>query len=327
LVNLNIFFITAFVKIFNTIYILEMFIAYHPTYNHPVPEGHKFPMQKYDDVYHHLLQNPSFKDTTFIRPDLCDKSTLALAHDHQYIDNILSLNIERKEERRIGFILDEAIVIRERHIMQGTLELSLLALEHNSCGINIAGGTHHAFSNKGEGFCIFNDLAISASYLLQKGLCHNILIIDCDVHQGNGTAEIFNAHPQVFTFSMHGKNNYPFEKETSDLDIELNDGTEDHEYLKYLEQSLDFILNIFEPDFIFYQCGVDILHTDKMGKLKVTPQGCLERDKIVFNLAKKLNVPIVCALGGGYSKDLSVITQQHLHTFELAHALFNNKYA
>lgn len=301
-----------------------MHIAYHPSYNHPVPAHHRFPMKKYDDVYLSIINSPLKKSCTFLTPNLCEWETIQLVHEKDYIKHLMDKTLDKSSIRRIGFELDERIIERERYIMDGTLQVSLMALEHHPVGFNIAGGTHHAFSNRGEGFCIFNDFAISAAYILKHKLCENILIIDCDVHQGNGTAEIFQNNPHVFTFSMHGKNNFPFEKENSDLDIELEDGIHDEEYLHYLHQSLDFIDRIFHPDIIFYQCGVDILHTDKMGKLNISTNGCAMRDEIVFQYAHSKGLPIVCALGGGYSSKLEDIVSQHIQTFLIADKLYSS---
>lgn len=301
-----------------------MYIAFHESYAHPVPEGHRFPMKKYTEVFKELASLDKVNYNRLISPELCDWDTIKLVHEDDYIRSLKNKSLSRSDARRIGFNLDEEIIIRERHIMQGTVELALRAINEGAWGFNIAGGTHHAFSNKGEGFCIFNDFAIAAQVLLKEGHCNKILIIDGDVHQGNGTAEIFRENDQVFTFSMHGKNNFPFIKEMSDLDIELDDGTQDDEYLELLNQSLDFIQKVFHPDIIFYQCGVDILSSDKMGKLMITSEGCLKRDELVFNYAKSLNTPVVCALGGGYSEDLSIIVNQHLKTFEIAEQIANH---
>lgn len=301
-----------------------MYIAYHPYYNHPVPEGHRFPMQKYDDIYNSLTRLIPEGSLHIITPGLCDYSILGYVHTADYLEALEKLSLDTSHIRRIGFSLDQRIVDRERYIMQGTLEVTIKALEQRALGINIAGGTHHAFADRGEGFCILNDLAIAAAYLLAQKLCSKILIIDCDVHQGNGTAHIFQDNPHVFTFSIHGKNNFPFVKEHSDLDIELADGTGDEAYLEMLEQSLTNISHRFNPDFIFYQCGVDILATDKMGKLKVTPNGCRERDKMVFEFARKQGTPMVCTSGGGYSHQLSDVVDAHINTFMTGFHIFGN---
>jgi acetoin utilization deacetylase AcuC-like enzyme len=184
--------------------------------------------------------------------------------------------------------------------------------------LNIAGGTHHAYKDRGEGFCLLNDQAIAANWLLnERGISH-ILIVDLDVHQGNGTASIFSDESRVFTFSMHGKNNYPLKKERSDLDVELEDGTNDHTYLYLLQSSLDSVLDRFQPDFIFYQCGVDVIQTDKLGKLGLTLNGCKQRDRLVFETVRQLNVPVVCSMGGGYSPDIKDIIEAHANTFREA---------
>lgn len=300
-----------------------MYVSYHPSFNHPVPEHHRFPMQKYDDVFQSIMYSDIRSHISVLTPELCPIDIIELAHDRKYIDSLLHRELDAAHIRRIGFQLDDLIIERERYIMDGTLQVSIKAAQESSYGFNIAGGTHHAFSDRGEGFCIFNDFAISAAYLIEKRLSEKVLIIDCDVHQGNGTAQIFRHQPHVFTFSMHGKNNFPFVKENSDLDIELEDGSDDDKYLSYLQQSLDFIDKIFHADFIFYQCGVDILSTDKMGKLKVSSQGCQKRDEIVYQYARSKKIPIVSALGGGYSTSLEDIVSQHVKTIHTAHQILH----
>jgi acetoin utilization deacetylase AcuC-like enzyme len=188
--------------------------------------------------------------------------------------------------------------------------------------MNVAGGTHHAFKDRGEGFCLLNDFAVAANYLLHHKLAGKILVIDLDVHQGNGTASIFKDDPRVFTFSMHGKNNYPFHKEKSDLDIELPDGITDTEYLDLLDNSLRKILQQFDPSFVFYLSGVDVLETDKFGKLKLSLEGCKQRDAFVFNFLKQRNIPCVVAMGGGYSPQIKTIIEAHCNTFRLAKDIY-----
>jgi len=188
--------------------------------------------------------------------------------------------------------------------------------------MNIAGGTHHAFSNRGEAFCMLNDQAIGARYLQSEKLAGQILIIDLDVHQGNGTAEIFKDDPSVFTFSMHGANNYPFIKESSDLDIALKKGTTDQEYLSVLKDTLAGILKEFKPDFIFYLCGVDILETDKLGTLSLSLGGCRKRDELVLENCHQYQIPVQCSMGGGYSPDLKKIVEAHANTFRIAQKFY-----
>jgi acetoin utilization deacetylase AcuC-like enzyme len=188
--------------------------------------------------------------------------------------------------------------------------------------MNVAGGTHHAYSNKGEGFCLLNDVAVAANYLLIQKLAHKILVIDLDVHQGNGTAEIFQHENRVFTFSMHGKENYPLHKEKSDLDIELSTYTQDELYLSLLYETLPKLIQSQKPDFLFYVSGVDILATDKLGKLSVSKEGCYRRDEFVFEQAQKNNLPIVVAMGGGYSPKITDIVEAHCNTFRLAEKMY-----
>ena len=193
----------------------------------------------------------------------------------------------------------------------------------NKAALNIAGGTHHAFAERGEGFCLLNDLAIAANYLLKNQLCRKILIIDLDVHQGNGTAKLMENESRVFTFSMHGATNYPFHKEQSDLDIGLQDGTTSETYLSILAESLPNLIAEVKPDFAFYLAGVDILSTDKFGKLKVSIEACKQRDAFVFNQLKKNGIPVTVTLGGGYSPDIKTIVEAHCNTFRLAIDLFD----
>jgi acetoin utilization deacetylase AcuC-like enzyme len=212
--------------------------------------------------------------------------------------------------------------MRELIITQGTIECCHHAMR-DGVALNVAGGTHHAYRDRGEGFCLLNDMAIASNYLLSKNLTERILIIDLDVHQGNGTARIFEDIDEVFTFSMHGAHNYPFHKETSNLDIPLPDGIMDNEYLALLKENLDRILGDFKPDFAFYLSGVDILSTDKFGKLKITPQGCRERDEIVFRKLSGRTIPCTVAMGGGYSPDIRHIVDAHCNTYRCARNIYN----
>lgn len=279
-------------------------------------------MEKYELIPQQLLYEGCISEQNIFEPSKqAEADDILRVHCPIYFEKLLNLNLNRQEERKTGFPLSKELVERERWIMQGTIEASLFALE-NGISLNIAGGTHHAFTNRGEGFCLLNDQAIAATYLLNKGLAKNILIIDLDVHQGNGTAEIFKDNPAVFTFSMHGKNNYPLQKEVSDIDIELEDGIKDHDYLSILEKNLKQLKAIYKPDFIFYQCGVDILATDKLGKLAVTIDGCKTRDSLVFEFAEVGKIPIVCSMGGGYSPKINDIINAHANTFRLAQTMF-----
>ncbi|MBW7867038.1 MAG: histone deacetylase [Brumimicrobium sp.] len=296
-------------------------IAFHNAFIQPLPEGHRFPMIKYELLPQQLLLEGTIEQDNLFQPGLIARKDVLAVHQEQYFDNLLQLKITPKEQRISGFPHDEKLIIREQLIMEGTRKCAEYALQYG-ISMNIAGGTHHAYTDHGEGFCLLNDQAIAIQWLLNQQLAKNVLVIDLDVHQGNGTAEIFQNTPEVFTFSMHGKNNYPLKKEVSDLDIPLVDGIKDKDYLYTLEKLLDQILTHFSPDFIFFQSGVDILETDKLGRLAVTQDGCKQRDHIVLNLAKELNVPIVVSMGGGYSKEIKHIVEAHANTYRLAQEIY-----
>lgn len=296
-------------------------IAWHPEYAHPLPDGHRFPMEKYELLPEQMLHEGSVTESSFFAPELLDEASIIKTHDPDYWQKLRELNLSRKEERRTGFPLSEALVTRERRIMRGTIECALHAM-NDGVSLNIAGGTHHAYTDRGEGFCLLNDIALGARYLLDHRLASKVLVVDLDVHQGNGTAEIFAGDDQVFTFSMHGDKNYPMHKEQSDLDIPLADGTDDEHYLSILRETLPRLLDLTEPDFVFFQTGVDVLESDKLGRLALTVQGCRERDRIVFERCKKNEVPVACAMGGGYSKDIRIIVEAHANTFRLAQEIY-----
>ena len=298
-----------------------MKIAFHPIYKHPLPEGHRFPMLKYELLPKQLLHEGTAEITDFFEPEICDLKPILAVHDAKYIADLLSLKIDSRAARKIGFPLSGALVERELRIAQGTITGCALALQ-NGISFNIAGGTHHAFSNRGEAFCMLNDQAIGAQYLLDNNLCHKIIIVDLDVHQGNGTAEIFSNNSNVFTFSMHGKTNYPFKKEISDLDIALENNTTDEEYLGLLNEVLPKLIDKQKPDFIFYLAGVDILATDKLGKLACTLQGCKKRDEIVLSLCHKLKIPVQVSMGGGYSPEIKTIIEAHANTYRVARGIY-----
>lgn len=296
-------------------------IAYHPVYKHKLPPGHRFPMEKYELLPQQLLHEGTWDRENFFEPGIPKDEDILAAHDPDYFFQLKNLQIDKRAERRTGFPLSEELVQRELIIADGTMKCCHYSLE-NGISFNIAGGTHHAYTNRGEAFCLLNDQAIAARYLQRNGLAKKILIIDVDVHQGNGTAEIFENDPTVFTFSMHGKNNYPFKKEKSDLDIELADGTGDEEYLKILKETLPKLIRDQNPDFIFYLSGVDILKTDKLGKLSCTLPGCKERDRFVLETCKELHIPVQCSMGGGYSPEIKTIIEAHANIYRLAKKIF-----
>ena len=234
---------------------------------------------------------------------------------------MLNLRLSQKAARKIGFPLSEALIEREMMIADGTMKASEFAVQHG-ISMNIAGGTHHAFSNRGEAFCLLNDQAIGAKYLQNNHLATKILIVDLDVHQGNGTAEIFQNDETVFTFSMHGKSNYPFQKENSDLDIALENNTNDARYLEILKDILPQLIHQEKPDFIYYLCGVDVIESDKLGKLSLTIEGCKERDRFVLQTCFDQKIPVMCSMGGGYSPDIKTIVEAHANTFRLAQEIY-----
>jgi acetoin utilization deacetylase AcuC-like enzyme len=296
-------------------------IAYHPIYKLELPEGHRFPMEKYDLLPQQLIYEGTCIEENFFEPEIPNNKHFFTVHDPEYFFDLLNITLSQKAARKIDFPLSEVLIAREMIIADGTMKASEFALK-NGIAMNIAGGTHHAFSNRGEAFCMLNDQAIGAKYLQQKGLADKILIVDLDVHQGNGTAEIFQKDNSVFTFSMHGKSNYPFVKEKSDLDIDLENGAKDNEYLSILKETLPKLINQEKPDFIYYLCGVDVIETDELGKLALTIEGCKERDRFVLQTCFDLKIPVMCSMGGGYSKDVNVIVHAHANTFRLAQEIY-----
>ena len=296
-------------------------IAYHPIYKHPLPDGHRFPMLKYDLLPQQLLLEGTAIESDFFEPQKAALNDVLAVHSQDYVSKLINLQLDAKAVRKIGFPLSEVLIKRELIIAQGTISGCKKALE-TKIAFNIAGGTHHAFSNNGEAFCLLNDQAIAAQYLLNNKLASKILIVDLDVHQGNGTAEIFSDNNKVFTFSMHGKNNYPFKKEISDLDIALDDSTKDHEYLSILMETLPKLIATQKPDFIFYLAGVDILASDKLGKLSCTIEGCKKRDAFVLSMCKELEIPVQVSMGGGYSPEIKTIIEAHSNTFRVAKNIY-----
>ena len=296
-------------------------IAFDPIYTHPLPESHRFPMMKYELIPAQLLHEGVITEDMLFRPEMVAESIILDTHESAYWMQLRDLTLPAKEQRRIGFPLTDLLVERERRIAQGSIDCAVHALKHG-VAFNVAGGTHHAGTNWGEGFCLLNDQAIAANYLLNNYLASLILIIDLDVHQGNGTSQIFENEPRVFTFSMHGANNFPYRKERSDLDIALPDDTGDDEYLCLLKETLPEVISQHQPDFIFYLSGVDVLQTDKLGKLALTPQACKLRDEFVFKTALANGIPVQVSMGGGYSPNIKDIVDAHCATFKVANNLY-----
>lgn len=292
-------------------------VAYHPSYTHPLPENHRFPMAKYELLHQQLLREGVLEEGDFFEPEEMDEALILKTHCETYWQKLKNLQLSRLEERRSGFPVTKSLIERERRIAQGTAQSAQMALE-TGLGFNIAGGTHHAGSNWAEGFCLLNDQAIAANYLLADKGVQKILIIDLDVHQGNGTAQIFENEPRVYTLSVHGKNNFPFVKERSSLDIGVRDGLDDSGYLDILHKVLPGVVERSKPHFVFYLSGVDVLATDKMGKLRLTLDGCRQRDEMVYDLCRQKGLPVQTSMGGGYSRFLHEIVNAHCNTFKSA---------
>ena len=272
-------------------------------------------MLKYELIPDQLLYEGLVSKEQFFSPKKIKENWVEKVHDRKYIQNLNSLTLTKSEIRKTGFPLTKELVEREYMITEGSRKCVDYAIEFGAAA-NIAGGTHHAFRDRGEGFCLFNDVAVASYYAIEKFQMNQILVIDLDVHQGNGTASIFREENRVYTFSMHGKKNYPFKKEISDLDVELDDGVKDGEYLKTLEHTIKKLDSTLKPNLIFYISGVDILSTDKLGRLKVSREGCKKRDEMIYEFAQKKNIPIVTSMGGGYSEKIYDIVEAHCNTYK-----------
>ncbi len=296
-------------------------IAFNKNYVHPLDENHRFPMIKYELIPEQLIRENTCSIDNFFEPGIISDELVLDTHEDQYFHRFKNIKLSKKEIREIGFPLSKGLVERELTIAQGTIECTKYSIEHG-ISMNIAGGTHHAFYDRGEAFCMLNDQAIAANYLIKKKLAERIMIIDLDVHQGNGTASIFKSNPEVFTISFHGKKNYPFRKEKSDVDIEFEDNTDDELYLKKLKKHIPTLIENFKPDFVFYLSGVDVLNNDKLGRLALSIDGCKERDKFILELCKANSIPTQVSMGGGYSELLRNIIEAHSNTFRLAQEIY-----
>ncbi len=297
-------------------------IAYDPIYAHPLPDNHRFPMLKYELIPGQLLHEGVITEANLFSPAPLSEDIILLTHTADYWNRMKMNNLTVKEMRAIGFPQSPQLVDREIRISKGTVDCAMNALQYG-VSLNVAGGTHHAFAGRGEGFCLLNDFAIASHYLLSQNRVKKILVTDLDVHQGNGTAAIFAGDDRVFTFSMHGQHNYPFHKEESDLDIGLPDGTNGNKYLSILQQQLPALMERVKPDLVCFVAGVDVLSTDKFGKMKLSLQDCYHRDEIVFRLCQQHGIPVVVAMGGGYSPDVRTIVEAHCNTFKLAKDIFD----
>ena len=296
-------------------------VAFSPIFLYQVPEKHRFPMQKYRLIPERLIEEGVLSEDNFFAPDKLTEEEVLTTHTLEYWQKLKTQTLSRKEARAIGFEMTPELVERGRYIAHATYECALYAKQYG-VSLNVAGGTHHSFADHGEGFCVFNDVCIASNLLLSRGEAERVLVVDLDVHQGNGNASIMANEPRVFVFSMHGEKNYPFRKPPSDLDIELANDTDDETYLTHLKQTLPNLIAEHKPDLIFYQSAVDVLATDKLGKLALTPEGCKQRDDFVLRQARDNNIPIAVVMGGGYSEDVEDVVEAHCNTFRLAKQLF-----
>ena len=286
---------------------MELPVVNHKDYVAKIDEDHKFPIKKFGEIAKYLIEKEVV--SKFYEPDPCSIETLKEAHSEKYILDVKNKKLSEKDIKKIGFPLNDSVVRRSFVATGGTVLASKLAINYG-IACNTAGGSHHANFDGGAGYCVFNDVAVAAKYLLNRGLANRILIVDLDVHQGNGNSDIFKDNRNVFTFSMHSKSNYPAKKSLSDLDVELKDNTEDKEYLDILKFNLAN-LNDENFDFVFYIAGVDIHYNDRLGKLKITDQGINLRDSIVIDNFFSKRIPICGVLGGGYNKDFNKLIELH----------------
>ena len=286
---------------------MSLAVVNHKNYFANIGNDHKFPIKKFGELAKYLLKNEIVKD--FYNPYPCSFETLRKAHSEQYIHNVINKSLDQSTIKKIGFPLVDSIVQRSLIATGGTVLAAKLAVNQR-IACNTAGGSHHANFEGGAGYCVFNDVAVAACYLLERKLAKKILIVDLDVHQGNGNADIFRDNKKVFTFSMHSKSNYPAKKSKSNLDVELDDNTEDIQYIKLLKFNLNQ-LNKESFDFVFYIAGVDIHFNDRLGKLKISDDGMRKRDEIVTENFFSKNIPLCGVLGGGYNKDFEKLIELH----------------
>ena len=286
---------------------MELPVVNHEDYFAKIGDDHKFPINKFGELANYLISNNIVKN--FHKPYPCSLETLKFAHSDKYIQNILNKTLNIEGVKKIGFPLVDSVVKRSLVATGGTVLASKLAI-HYGISCNTAGGSHHANYNEGAGYCVFNDVAVAAHYLINRGLANKILIVDLDVHQGNGNSDIFKENRNVFTFSMHSKSNYPAKKSKSDIDVELEDNLEDQTYIKKLKYYLGD-LNKENFDFVFYIAGVDVHFNDRLGKLKISDEGIRLRDEIVVENFFSKKIPLCGVLGGGYNKDFNKLVELH----------------
>ena len=287
----------------------------------PLPTGHRFPMAKYSRLRETLLASGDFREADFHLPHAATDQELARAHDPAYIQQVCAGQLPERAQKRIGFPWSAGMVERSRRSAGATI-CACRAAFVDGVAANLAGGTHHAFRDRGEGFCVFNDAAVAARAMQNEGRARRILIVDCDVHQGNGTASILAGDDSIFTFSIHGARNFPFEKELSDLDIELPDGCADAGYLIRLDEGLNTAFDLARPDLVIYLAGADPYHDDRLGRLALSFAGLAERDRRVFSRCKALGIPLAIAMAGGYARQINDTVTIHAASIRLAKSIW-----
>lgn len=298
-----------------------MKIFYTDQFVLPLPPGHRFPMRKYGELRERVTDAPWLAENMLHEPHAATDMELSRAHCAEYVALVQSGELDSKAMRRIGFPWSAQMVERSRRSSGATIEACFTAMDEG-CGVNLAGGTHHAFRDFGEGFCVFNDAIVAARALQVSGRAKRVAIVDCDVHQGNGTAALARDDESIFTFSMHGANNFPFRKEVSDLDIELADGTGDDDYLQALTHGVTETLQRAQPDVAIYLAGADPHEGDRLGRLKLTKEGLAARDEYVLTTLRRKNIPVAVTMAGGYGNDISDTVDIHFRTVQTAAKIF-----
>jgi acetoin utilization deacetylase AcuC-like enzyme len=290
---------------------------YSDTFEFPLPPGHRFPAQKYAQLRQRLLSSGVLTSSDLLIPPPASDADLLLVHTPIYLEKVKSGTLSEREVRRIGLPWSPELVERSRRSVGGTIAACRAALS-DGLAANLAGGTHHAYPDHGEGFCVFNDVAIATRVMQREGGAERVLIADCDVHQGNGTAAIFRADSHVFTFSIHGARNFPFHKEQSDLDIALADGTTDEPFLDALDKGLQHALGEFTPELVIYLAGADPFRQDALGRLSLTKSGLARRDRMVLSTCQARSIPIALTMSGGYARDIRDTVDIHFETIRIA---------
>lgn len=296
-------------------------VFYTDKYIVPLPEGHRFPMKKYRMTREYLIEKNILKPEQLFEPHIATKEEILLAHSEEYYESFRDGSIDAKAIKRLGFPWSYDLFLRSLASVGGALASAQSALENRIAG-NLSGGTHHAFRDYGEGYCVFNDFAVVSYFLQKENFAKKIAIIDLDVHQGNGTSAILKDNKDIFIFSMHGEKNYPFEKISSTLDLNLYDNMEDEEYISILKSNLSIVFD-FNPDIVLYLAGVDPLKEDMLGRLSLTKEGLRQRDYIVLDECRKRNIPVSIGLGGGYAKPVELTVECYTQTYKVANEVFS----